>query len=312
MVSLVQPQVEAWLAVDGRVTSADARFVYAAWLEGVPGPRQRRFYDETLAWISAYVDEEMSVNLLAPWLDQRLEFAPVRDACFKAVHRGRDSPQGTYILKHIVRRRDLPDDVIRDAPEWCDRHAAHRDTINRFGPLLNRRISSVVGLPRLVRIATRVLRRADLAAIASDSAMVAATRATIATLFGIGRHYPRAELVARISLVAALRDGRLFNAPTATQHGPRTLLFDQKMAIAGGLLSVMGQHELDPANSPIDYFAISCFCDWVGQWHRDEERLEKLRAVAQELTDRFGLPDLWRRMVPLRTVAGTYGSVIAE
>lgn len=60
---------------------------------------------------------------------------------------------------------------------------------------------------------------------------------------------------------------------------------------------MMGCGEFQPADDPTDYTALARFCDWVGHWQHDDEKLNKLRTVVQELTNRFGLPDLWRRML---------------
>jgi hypothetical protein len=74
-------------------------------------------------------------------------------------------------------------------------------------------------------------------------------------------------------------------------------LFDQKPALASGLLSVMEQGEFYPADNPIDYAALTRFCDWVAQWQSVDWKLGKLRPLVEELTKRYGLPELWHRML---------------
>jgi hypothetical protein len=298
MVNVIELHVAAW--VNTHATHELAKYLYCSWLEAARGPCQRRFYAETLAAILANAEEEDSDYLLESWLDQRLEFEPVRAACFTALHRLRHSPEGTYILKHIVRQRGLPDEVVCDAVDWCKGHPAHPDAINRIGPLVTARTSNVVGIRRLTLVVTRVLHLADFGTIVSDSTKVAATRGSLGSLFAVGKYYPRAGRVASICLVAALRDGRLFDMPTMGRDGPRGLLFDQKTALVFGLLGVMKQGKLDPLRDAGDHIALTRFCDWVGQWKRTNEELDQLRSIVQQLTSGFGLPSLWLRMMGSR------------
>src|ERR1700680_912700 len=201
MVAVVELQVTAWLAEGAHAISTDAGFVYKGWLEAADEARLDRHFNKTLAWILAHQDDEDCDFLLESWLDKRLEFEPVAEPCFRAVRRSYKKPDGTFILKHVVRQKNLPKDVVLAALRWCTLFPDHADAINRLGPLTGIELANTIGADRLTQVAARVFCYQDLDILIADRFKLAAARATLGALFSIGESFPRAEKLARIYFV---------------------------------------------------------------------------------------------------------------
>jgi len=132
---------------------------------------------------------------------------------------------------------------------------------------------------------------------ANDPSDLLCARATLGFLFNLGNYFTRAEKLARIYFVRWLRDGRVF-LPTISDRdsGKSSPLFDQKRGLVDALLTLLAHEEFVPAMNADDQAALLRFCDWVGQWQ--ESNRQQLTDIVAELTDRFGLPHLWQRMLP--------------
>ena len=235
MVGMVEGHVAAWLAHGEHAVSAEAQFVYTDWLEAADEARLRRFRNETLAWILCHQDDESCDFVLESWLDKHLEFEPVAEAYFRAVRRLYNKVDGSFILKHVVRQKELPDDMLLAALYWCALFPDHEDAINRFGPLTSFNRADIIGDCRLTRVAARIFYRQDVSALVNDPYKLAAARATLGALFSVGEFYPLAEKLARIYFVRWLRDGRVFRL--VQQHVAP--LFDQKFSLVESLLTLM-------------------------------------------------------------------------
>jgi hypothetical protein len=77
--------------------------------------------------------------------------------------------------------------------------------------------------------------------------------------------------------------------------------FDQKSSLAEVLLTLMKHGEFSPVTKMDDEIALTQFCDWVGEWKTPDRVAQDQFAIpklVEELTDRFGLKNLWQRMLP--------------
>jgi hypothetical protein len=303
MVEKIESQVDAWLASGGHAGGPDARLVYSSWLEAAPVRKRRRFYDQTLEWILAHQDDERCSYLLESWLDKQLEFEPVSEACFRAVHRLYREPNGAFILKHVVRQKKLPATTIVEALSWCNRFPDHMDALNRLGPLLRVDWAKQFGAAPFVRVAAKVLFHQNIDAAVSDGLKLVVMRATIGSLFAIGAFFPTAEMLARIYFVRWLRDGRVFRPATPCGRPARsTPIFDQRLPLGRALLTLLARGEFTPKTNNDDETVIAQFCDWVGTWATPNR--DQVRELIENLTARFGLRPLWERMLPAKSPEG--------
>jgi hypothetical protein len=297
MVAAVEDHVAAWLAHRDHAASDEAQFIYKAWLEAAHGAQLRRFSNELLAWILAHQDDDNCDFVLESWLDKHLEFDPVAEPCFRAVRRLYNKRHCAFILKHVVRQKKLPEDVFLAALCWCAQFPDHEDALNRLGPLVGINQAIIVGAAQLTRITAKVLYHTNVDSLIVDPYKLAAARATLGSLFSIGESFTPAEKLARVYFIRWLRDGRIFRHSQPTvQAGRTTPVFDQKKSLVEALLTLMTHGEFAPATNSEDEATLAKFCDWVGQW----EALNQvaIAGLVEELTDRFGLPHLWQRMLP--------------
>jgi hypothetical protein len=179
------------------------------------------------------------------------------------------------------------------------------DAINRLAPLLAFH-RDVVDAQLLIRVVARVLYHQSVDGILDGANRVVGARSILWALFEIGNGYPLAEKLARIYFVRWLRDGRVFRAEGAATR-LTVLALDQNVSLIEPLLTLMTTREFSPATNSADEKAIQMFCEWVGSWRRTGPEIGKL---VEELIDRFGLPDLWRRMLPM--VTGDHASESAR
>jgi hypothetical protein len=297
MVASIETHVAAWLAHGDNAISDDAKFVYKSWLEAADEGRLRRFFDETLVWILTHQDDDKCDFVLESWLDKHLDFHLIAEPCFRAVRRLHDDARGAFILKHVVRQKNLPEDVIFAALCWCARFPDHADALNRLGPLLNAAPMGRIDIKQMIRVAARVLYYQNIVSLIADPFKVAAARATLGSLNSISPTYPLAEKLARIYFIRWLRDGRVFRPESPLAAGTKPAPhFDQRVSLVESLLTLMAHGEFQPAINSEDETNLAQFCDWVGQW--ETSNLKGIDGLVDELTDRFGLPDLWQRMLP--------------
>ena len=302
MVRAIEGRVAAWLDAGDNAIRDGAGFICKSWLEAAQPPHLERFSTETIAWILAHQNGDHLDFVIESWLDRGLPFEPVREASFRAVRRLCDKPDATFILKHVVRQDDLPGDVVLAALQWCAGLPDHEDAINRLGPLVTFGKAELVDPELTVRVVARVLRHQSIDDIVLDRTKLVLARAILVQLFRIGVFLPRAEILARIYLVRWLRDGRLFSPRIeAAAIGP-TLTFDQRIELPEALLTLLFLGEFVPADSEEDRAALEDFCDWVGRW---EKYQAEIAGLVQELTEKFGVPDLWQRMLPAHQIAAT-------
>jgi hypothetical protein len=295
MVDRVAGHVAKWLAHEDNAISEEARFVLASWLEASSASQLRRFESETINWILLHEKGEGCDFVLETWLDNGLEFAPVAQACFVSVRRLCDKPDATFILKFVVRKQNLPVDIVSAALNWCARFPGHEDASSRLTPLVSMDRASDVGFARVTSTAATVLLHLKPTVFVADRFMIVYARALLGALFEIGVVYPPAEKLARIYLVRWLRDGRVFR-PTSLRHADLDyIVFDQRFALLESLLTIMTHEEFQPALNRNDMVVLECFCEWGAQW--DHSHLPSIRGLVVELVEQFGLPDLWQRML---------------
>jgi hypothetical protein len=293
MVTAIEGHAKAWLAHGDHATRIEAQFIYKGWLEAADESARGRLSPRIIAWIEVHQNSDTSDFVLESWLDQGLGFEAVRQACFRAVCRLYDKPEGTYILKHVVRQRELPDGVVFAALFWCAKFPCHEDALNRLRPLVSLDRKEQMGAPLLVRVASQVLANQPVESIARDQQRRLAARATLAQLMGIGASFPLAEKLARIYFVRWLRDMRIFAGDPPSRCSPNAPNFDEQPALIEALFTLVATAEFEPARDLDDRKALEVFCDWVGRW-RNRHFIPPL---VQELTDRFEMPELWRRML---------------
>jgi hypothetical protein len=180
---------------------------------------------------------------------------------------------------------------------WCKRFPDHEDALIRLGPLITIDRANTMGAAQLTRVTARVLYHQEIDALIVEPFKLAVARATLGSLFSIGETFPLAEKLARIYLIRWLRDGRIFRpAFPIAQAGTAVATFDQRLSLAESLLTLMTHAEFTPSTQAEDGTALAKFCDWVGQW--EASNLKGIASLVEELTDRFGLPHLWQRMLP--------------
>jgi hypothetical protein len=287
IVAAAEKYISDWLAAYDHANSNEAAFVYKAWLEAAEGPRLRRFFSEILNWIFVCDDSEIASFVLESWLAKDLEFEPVAEAVFNVIRRLYKSPSGAFLLKYVLRRGNVPDDIIFAALCWCARHPKHGDAVARLGSLSQR--DGPFDDSQFVQVAAWVLyhQDSDIPSFVPFRKMLA--RALLVSLFIRGRQYPRAEKLARIYFVRWLRNGNIFR-----ESGERGL--DQRIEIVEALLTLLTHKEFSPALDECDRVALEQFCDWVGQW--DRMNLFHVRELIPELCAISGPHSLWTRMLP--------------
>ena len=296
MVSQVKAHVVAWLKEGERSIKEKAMFIYKPWLEAASRTQLRLLSGEILTWILAHQDSSSCDFVLESWLDKGLEFSPVADACFRAVRRLYDNHEAAFILKHVVRQQELPADVVLAALYWCARFPDHEDVVSRLGPLISIDSAEIVGAHRLTKVAGKVLHNVRLETHLADVSKRAALRALLARVFEIGNAFPAAEKLARIYFARWLHDGRLFRPLIQLDPIQVLTIFDQRIALVEALLTLMTYGEFRPATSDQDRAVLEQFCCWVEQWTPFSQRT--IAALIEELSDRFGLPQLWQQMLP--------------
>ena len=305
MVSKVAEHIAAWLRQDEFAISGQARYIYVGWLEAAPGAQFDQFHNDIVSWILVHQNEDYCSFVLRSWLDRGLEFDPVAEPCFKIVRRSCRDLDAVFILKHVVRQKRLPEDVIFAALCWCSLFADHEDALNRLGPLLRIDRADLIGPARLTRVTAKVLFHQDVEIFLADPFKLAAARATLGSLFDIGRTFPPAEKLARIYFARWLRDGRIFCPAINGQGHP---IFDQKFLLAESLLTLLEHGEFVPRTNDEDNFVITQFCQWVSEW--ESPNFYDIAGLVGEMSDRFGMPNLWQRMLPKRPIG--FGNAVDE
>jgi hypothetical protein len=296
MTALVEDKIATWLTKEGRVTSTEARFIFEAWLRGASDTKIRRFFVETLEWVEAHKESRDCGFVLDNWLSRHLEFDLVKEACFAAVRNTFEEESGAFILKFVTRQKKLPKDIVLAALSWCANFPKHPDALYRIGPLIRIENADMIGASRLVGVTAKVLLQFKPDDLASDAQLRGVARATIGSLFTVGKIYGEAEKLGRVYFVRWLKDGRIFRISEADAAVADDLIkFDQKFVLAEELLTVLAQEEFSPEKNRADEAKLIDFCEWVATWLKPEGNM---KALVEELTDRFGCEHIWRRMIP--------------
>ena len=210
MVALVEAHVTAWLANGDNATSEHARFVYQGWLEAADELEIRRFSRETITWIEAHYDSDGCNYVLESWLDKHLDFDTIAEPCYRIVCRSFDKPECGYILKHVVRRLELPVHVVFAALCWCARFPEHEDALTRMGPLIRVRWLDPIGAARLTQVAAKVLCCQIADEFVVDPFRLCHSALRWGSLFEIGETFYQAEKLAGFILCGWLRAGHIF------------------------------------------------------------------------------------------------------
>lgn len=296
VVEVIEAVVEEWLSRGDNATRPGADIVYSSWLESVPPSKLRRFYDQTLAWIEHNKDNDDCDFLLETWLDKRLDFDVVAEACFAAVRRLYRRKEAVYILKHVVRQEELPAEIVLCAYFWCAKFPGHPDVLSRFSPLTRPRHWSLIGEKTFIGICARILNATAPESFLDTAYATAVARSLLATVFQLGSVHATAENLARIHFVRWLRDGRVFRTREPADANAAVLTFDQSVEFLDALLTVLATGEFEPASNARDEAVVASFCEWVGAWSAPDA--EVIRAMIAEFTERFGMAALWRKMLP--------------
>jgi hypothetical protein len=297
-IAKVEPHVWAWLGHADNATLPDAGFLYRAWLDcaeafhaGDDGPTlPATFHEGFKAWLARHGDSEDISFLLEAWLAANQSFAVVQDTCFLAIRKFWDRPDTSYTLKYVVRIRSLPDHVVLAAADWCNRFVGHEDVLIRFSQLLYAGHGKVIGEARTTAVASRILIAQDIFAATANEYTRAHARALLVELVLLAGTFPLAEKLARVYFARWLRQPLGF---VPDRDNAVKSKIDQRPELIELLLSLLQHRELNVANGEEDRQHVERFCDWVATW----ERRQHVPALAGELTDRFGHPDVWSRMM---------------
>jgi hypothetical protein len=236
--------------------------------------------------------------VIEPWLDKELDFELIAEPYFHAVRKLCTTINGTFLLKHInvvARHKGLPSDVVMAALLWCARFADHPDAPDRLSRVLRRGGSADATI--VTRVAAKVLFHVDFSDVLPKVHTVASARSILGSLFTLGHTHALAEKLARIYFVRWLRDGRVFfSAQPETEILTAEPGFDQQTALIEALFTLIERRDLSPTTSGADEIALNGFCNWVRHWKSPDRNA--IDVLVRELTDRYGLPNLWQQMMP--------------
>jgi len=112
-----------------------------------------------LKWIGDFGTTEAAQFVYWPWLAAGGSFESIAHKCLEWFDKYRTKIDAVFVLKYIVRQKDLPSDAIRNAILWCARFSDHEESIWRITSLLGRysRASEAVAIVRAFVICVRSL-----------------------------------------------------------------------------------------------------------------------------------------------------------
>ncbi|HEX8166600.1 MAG TPA: hypothetical protein VF601_12535 [Beijerinckiaceae bacterium] len=301
MVAFVQGKLETWLSVEDHATTHEAGFIYRAWLRAKTGKlKDDPLLPAIMTWISLHREDENLSFVLRAALERGIPFEVVAEVCFDVVRREWNKPEGSFLLKHVVKQKALSEDIILAALCWCAKFPSTPDSLTRFHSLLRWGHLAHLTPSRITSVAAQILLHLSLDDIVSKPYYLSAAPALLGELFKLGHDFPEAEKLARIYFIRWLRDPRVF---AARSHGRdhsdglgELRPVDQMIELVEALITLLHHGEFTPKTSSSDRQALTRFCDWVATWEEGPRR--ELSGLVDELTERFGLPELWNRMLP--------------
>ena len=278
-VGKVEAHVLAWLGK--HEMSEDAGFVYKGWLDA--GGSIDRVRVSIFDWLAANFDSDQTDFLLKAWLEATRDFNSVRVPALQWFKRNKDKLDAVYVLKFIVRERELPSDAIEDVIAWCTTFPHVLDSVCRIFPILSHYGSGTLEKP-LIDAAMLVLEHIRMDWL-TDKGVRDATVATIGVLAWKLRFI--SDFGSRLDDVHA----NVFLSPATYQAAfvPSTPNFVLNPALAQHVVGLVERKIIDPVRHRSDF---ERFADWLAAW--PPERKRSLQPAMQVLERSCAIPGLWK------------------
>ena len=277
----VEGHVLAWLGKHDTLEAAE--FVYKSWLDA--GGLSDLIRSPMVRWLDANLGHVRSDFIINAWLAATRDFATVRTSALAWLKQNKTNPDAKFVLKFVVRDRDLPLETIEDVIFWCTNFPNTLDTICRIGPMFSRFASGPLE-KRLTEVTLLVLEHLE-ANWLTDKGAREATIGTIALLAWKPR--PIDNFEARLDAIhAKLLLHSSAYSPGFVANAPKFVL---NPALPRHVSGMIRRKIIDPET---DLSALERFADWLAAWPPDRKPL--LQAAIKALEQSCPIPGLWARV----------------
>lgn len=135
---LIDRRVLAWIEVFGAIE--DAQFVYRAWLNA--GGQRDLIDTYVITWVEAHGTAEVAKYVYDAWLAAGGDFAIISRSCLAWFSAHAATIEAGFVLKYIIRQKDLPPTILHAAIRWCALFPDSEDAIWRVMSVLGTYIKS--------------------------------------------------------------------------------------------------------------------------------------------------------------------------